>query len=283
MACWGWSALALVCIASALGLLIALSVSLIVSVRAAVWLGIPVFLALNAFLLWRGTSPRLNWVIAVCAERVCVRLFARRGRDQGDVCEPEIMLFEASEIASMSAHAVEVFLYGPKPKVIERLVIEPAEAVAEDVSDHIRRLRCASGQCGIRPIDPSKQVFVGNEEGPITIEWKWARPDLRMFLQHVARECPSVLIAPEQRSELDLNGIWHGFREEPNAEQRRMLVRAMRLGFGSRCVQLLSLYRFGTFPSLQKATAYLAEIEREEAGTERTTVQRQGSLTGSSS
>jgi len=82
------------------------------------------------------------------------------------------------------------------------------------------------------------------------------------------RECPSVVIAPEERSELDLNGIWNGVRfawKKPDAQQRRMLVQAKRLGFGCKCAELLSLHRG---MSLQESNAYLAEIEQEEAGGE---------------
>ncbi len=261
------------------GLLIALLVGLMISTRAAVWVGAPTVLLWNGYMLWRSRSPRLNWVIVVCAERVYVRLFAKRGRKHANV-DPEILVLESSEIASMSAHSIELFLHGPKPKVVEWLVIEPADIVAEAVSEHIRPLQCVMSPniCGIRPMDPDKQVYVSSEQGPLTIEWKWCRPTLRSFLKRVAQQCPSIVIGPELCSELDLNGIWHGIREEPNAEQRRMLVRAKRLGFGSKCVQLLSLHRFGTFPSLQKATAYMAEIERDEAETEQTTAPLQSSL-----
>ena len=252
--------------ASLWSVLIAFAVGLLLSVRAAVWIGVPALLTLNIFLLWRGRSPRLNWVIAAGAERVYLRLFARRGRNKGDVDEPEVMVFEASEIASMSAKSIDVFLYGPKPKVVEWLVIEPAETIAEDVSDHIRPLQCGMrpNLCGIKPIDPRKQVFVGNEEGPLTIEWKWCRPALRSFLQQVSPQCPSIFIAPEQRSELDLNGIWHGFKVQPHSDQRRLLAQAMRLGFAGKCKWLLIRYKYMTN---REAAACLAEIEQEEAMT----------------
>lgn len=268
LVCWGWSVLHVVCVASVPGLLIALLVDVIVSVRAAIWVGLPIVLGWNAYILWRGRSPRLNWVLAACGDRVYVRLFVRRVKGWPVVREPDVMVLEASEIAAISSHAVELFLYGPKPKVIEWLVIKPADSVAEAVSNHIRPLQYGSPNiCGIRPIDPGKQVYVGNEEGPLTIEWKWCRPGLRSFLQHVAQQCPAIAIGPESRSELDLNGVWHGLREEPNAQQRRLLVQAVHLGFGPECVKLLSLYRFCTFPSYQKATAYLTDIERGEAET----------------
>jgi hypothetical protein len=63
---------------------------------------------------------------------------------------------------------------------------------------------------------------------------------------------------------LDLNGIWHGPRGGPDAQQRQMLVQAKRLGFDCECERLLSLYR--GIPR-GEVSAYMAEIEREETGT----------------
>jgi len=255
LACWGWSILTFVCIASMPGLLIILITSLIVSVRAAVWLGVPVVLALNGYLFWRGWSPRLNWVIAGCADRFFVRLFVQRRRDLVNIQEPDVIIFESSEIASVSIRIVEVFLYGPKPRIVEWLVIEPVQTVAEIVSSRIHLL--------LRK--PGKQVFVVNESGRLTMNWKFCRPDLQTFLRQIVRECPSLVMAPEDRSELDLNGIWHGSREKPNAQQRQMLVRAVRLGFGCKCTELLSLHRAMSF---REAGTYLAEIVREDTGTD---------------
>jgi hypothetical protein len=255
LASWGWSVWTLVCIASAPGLLIAVIVSLTVSVRAAAWIGIPIVLALNGYLLWRGRPRRFNWVIAGCADQVFVRLFVQRGRSQDDVEKPDVIVLEASEIASMSARIVEVFLYGPKPRFVEWLAIEFPQVIAQGISNHIRPL--------LIPDNPNTQIYVTDETGCLTMNWEWCRPHLQAFLQHVVRECPSVLVTPEKRSELDLNGIWHGIREEPNAEQRKMLVQAVRLGFGCKCAELLSLHR--SMP-IREARAYLAQIEREETG-----------------
>jgi hypothetical protein len=266
LACWGWSLPTLVCIASAPGLLIALIAGLIFSVRAAAWLGMPVILALNGYLLWRGRSPRLSWVIAGCADRVFVRLFVQRGRGRADIQQPDVIIFEASEIASMRGRLVEVFLYGPKSRFVEWLVIEPPQAIAQGFSGHIRPL--------LKPDDPGKQVYVANEEGRLTMNWKWCRPDLQTFLRQVERECPSVAVSIEERSELDLNGIWNGVRfawKKPDAQQRQTLVQAKRLGFGHKCAELLSRHR-GLSP--QEASAYLAEIEREETRTGHSAVQR---------
>jgi len=56
-------------------------------------------------------SRRLNWVIAGCADRIFVRLFVRRRRSRADAEEPDVIMLEASEIASISARTLEVFLY----------------------------------------------------------------------------------------------------------------------------------------------------------------------------
>jgi hypothetical protein len=270
-ACWVWSVPALACIASVPGLLIALAAGFIVSARAAVWLGVPVLVGLNAFLIWRGTSPRLNCVVAASADRVYVRVFVRRVGRRDHAEEPDATWLDASEIASISPQTIEVFLYGPKPKIVERLVIEPVHDSAQRMSNRIDPL--------VTPFDPGKQVLAASQDGRLIMDWKWCRPDLREFLDQVARECPSVVIGPEKRSELDLNGIWHGLREEPDAGQRRLLVQAMRLGFARKCVQLLALYRPSSVtarPSsipLSEAAAYLAKIEREDGGTEDSAVQ----------
>jgi len=273
-ACWVWTATTLACIASVLSLLIALAVDFIGSARAAVWSGVPVFVGLNAFLIWRGRSPRLNCVLAGCADRVYVRLSVRRVRRRDHAEEPDAIWLQAWEIASISAQTIEVFLYGPKPKIFERLVLEPIQDSAEGTSNQIGPL--------LTPFDPGKQMFVSGEDGRLIMDWKWCRPDLRKFLDQVARECPSIVIGPEKHSELDLNGIWHGFREEPDAEQRRLLVQAMRLGFAHRCVLLLARYRPGSVtadPSssipFREAAEYLAKIEREDGGMEDSAVQRE--------
>jgi hypothetical protein len=241
------------CSLTILILLIAIAVSLIISVRAAAWFGVPVFLAENVYLLWLTKASRRNWVIAASAERVYVRLFMACGS------EPHVIVLEASEIASMSIKTVEVFVYGPKPEFAEWLVIEPAQAIEEIVPSHF-----LSFLEDIWTHDSGNLVRVGILEGRLTIGWKLCHPALRVFLQQVVRECPSVVIAPEEHSELDLNGIWqYGRLEKPNAQQRQMLVQAKRLGFGGECAQRLSQYKH---MSSRKASAYLAEIVQEEAG-----------------
>jgi hypothetical protein len=248
---------------NALILLLALVVDLMVSKRAALQFLVPALLFWNLYVLWLKKSYRRNWCVAVCAKRIYVR---------PDVNSPEVILLESSEIASMSIRSVDVYLYGPEPKFAERLVIEPVEAVAERVSDSIPPFMedCETSECScVR--GPSNVARVTSEDRYLLIGWKSCRPALPRFLQQVARECPSIVIRPDERSELDLNGIWHGTREAPSAEQRRMLVEAIRLGFGSNCARLLHLYRM---MPLSEAGAYLSEIEQEETQRENSVVQR---------
>jgi hypothetical protein len=231
----------------------------IFSVQAAIWLSVPVILGLNGYVLWRVISfPRNWWVIAGCNEGVYIRLFARPGRGRGDVPEPDVLVFEASEIASMSVRTVEVFLNGPRSRIVDwLLVIEPSQAVAEDFSRHVRPL--------LRSVDPSKWPLIGDKEGHLTIEWKWWDPALRVFLQQIVRDCPSIVIAPEDRSELDLNEMWSGLASNPNkdlsVQERQNLVQAKRLGFGCDLAGMLGRYKH---ISPRKAGAYLAELEQEE-------------------
>ncbi len=71
--------------------------------------------------------------------------------------EPDVIILEASEIASMSARTVEVFLDGSKPRIVEWLVIEPSQAIAQGFSDHFRSF--------LKSDDRGKQVFVTAGEG----------------------------------------------------------------------------------------------------------------------
>jgi hypothetical protein len=133
-----WHTVGFACAANVLALFIAIAVSVGVSVRAAGWLSVPVLLALNGYALWRAQASHRRWVIVGCADRVYVRLFAwlRRGHD--DLREPDVLVLEGREIASVSARTVEVFLDGSKPRIVEWLVIEPFETVADAVSSHVR-------------------------------------------------------------------------------------------------------------------------------------------------
>jgi hypothetical protein len=242
-------------------LLIALIASVIIPVRTAAWLGAAVVVALNGYLLWRGKSPRLNWVVAACADRVFLRLFLQRGWNRSATMWPEVLVLEASEIASMSIRTVEVYLDGSKPKLAQSLVIKPADAASEVIMNQVRSLLLSD--------DPRKQPYVRTEGGALTMKWRWCHPELPKFFQRLARECESIIIAPEERSELDLNGIWAGFSrnvsEELNAQERQQLVQAVRLGFGLECEWLLSRYQC---IALQDSAAYLAEIVRAESGAE---------------
>jgi hypothetical protein len=262
-----WYTLGTAYAANVLAILIALTVSLSVSVRAAAWVTVPVLLSLNGYVLWRTKASHRRWVLVGCANRLYLRLFAWCRGDHGDDHDPDVLVLEVSEITSMSIKTVEVFVYGPKPEFSEWLVIEPAQAVGDDISRHIRPLLTAT--------DPDKAVLVAHDGGRLTIEWKWWRPALRVFLQQVVQECPSVVIAPEERSELDLNGIWRGIsrslRKDLTVLGRQKLVQALHLGFGCECAGLVGQYKSISF---RQAAAYLAEIARDDSGLNRHTEQQ---------
>jgi hypothetical protein len=251
------------CVVNGFALLIALVASLAVSPRASLWIIGPVVLALNAYVLSRAITFRRQWEIAGSANRLYIRLFAWRSKDHADAEVPDVLVLDASEIASMWARTVDVYLYGPKPKFVDwMLMIEPAQGTFEDITKYIRPLLTQLEE---------KAVYVTSKERRLTIEWGWWQPSLREFLQQVAQECPSTAIGPEHRSELDLNGIWHGNRDFPNPEQRRLLRQALRLGCYCDLLGELGLRR--RMPR-RKAAALLSEIAREEESeTEQLTVQ----------
>ena len=249
-----------------ISLLLFIVMSLLVSVRSAAWLGVFFFLTLNAYVLWLTKLSRRNWVMSVCASRVYVRLYMTREKVASGIDEPDVVMFEASEIASISIRTVEAYLYGPKPKFAECLVIEPASEAARSASannlwfpEDCETLGC----CG----EPRSNYLarVTNEDGRLVIAWRHCHPNVRRFVQKVVREFPSVVVGPVERCELDLNSIWHGYREmNLDEQQRHSLLQAKRFGFGSDCAWLLTLHR-GLSP--QEAQTYLEELEQEcEAG-----------------
>jgi hypothetical protein len=230
--------------------------ALILSWRAAVCIGVPAFLAWNAWVLWRARSPRLSWVVRARHERIYIRLFAGFGRVWRESGGPDVLMFEASEVASMSIRTIEVFLDGPKPKIVDWLMIEPSSTITENLSGQI-----PSFLEEIRTPDLSERVYWASEERRLAVGWKWCRPALRVFLQQIVRECPSIGIGPEEHSELDLNGIWSNRRRNLDTEERQKLARAVRLGFFCACAGLVSRYKHLSF---RKAGACLAEIRRAE-------------------
>src|SRR6185437_10703166 len=116
---------------NALILIIAVAVSLFVSVRAAAWFGVPAFAIWNAYVLWLLKFSNRRWVIAVSADRIYAPLF------MGRASEPHVFVIETSDVASFSTKTVEVFVYGPDPEFAEWLVIEPAQAIAEILPSQI--------------------------------------------------------------------------------------------------------------------------------------------------
>src|ERR1700751_3678401 len=93
-------------------LLFALMMSFSVSTRAAAWVSVPFLAALYGCVLWRARASRQKWIVVGRAGRICVRIFAWRSKDHSSSNDPDVLMFEASEIASISARKVEVFFDG---------------------------------------------------------------------------------------------------------------------------------------------------------------------------
>ena len=91
-------------------LLLFIVLSLLVSVRSAAWLGMFFFLTWNAYVLWLTKSSRRNWCAAVYAGRVYLRLYMTRETAPDGVDVPDVMVLEASEIASIWIRTVEAYL-----------------------------------------------------------------------------------------------------------------------------------------------------------------------------
>lgn len=237
--------------------------SLLVSVRSAAWLGLFFFFTWNAYALWLTKSVRRNWIMAVYGGRVYLRLYMTRERVPIGIDEPDVVVFEASEIASISVRTVEAYLYGPKPKFAECLVIEPAAASSVPVRIPSFQGYCeALGSCG----EPGSNclVRVANEDGRLVIAWRRCHPDVRFFVRRAVQECPSLIVGPKERCELDLNGIWHGYREmNLNQQQRHLLIQAKRFGFGPDCAGLLTMHKDMSSPEVR---ACLSQIEQEDGG-----------------
>jgi hypothetical protein len=249
-------------------LLLFIVMSLLVSVRSAAWLGMFFFLTWNAYVFWLTKLSRRNWVMAVCAGRAYVRLYMTREEVPSGIDEPDVIVFDASEIASISIRTVEAYLYGPKPKFAECLVIEPAPSVAGSVPTNnpsFPRYCETLGCCG--ESRSNYLVHVANEDGRLVVAWRRCHPDVRVFVREIVREFPFVFVGPEERCEIDLNSIWHGYRSmNLDEQQRHSLLQAKCFGFGPDCAWLLTTHKDVSSPEVQ---ACLAELEREEAGTGR--------------
>ncbi len=245
-------------------LLLFIVMSILVSVRSAAWLGTFFFLTWNAYVLWLTKFSPRNWVMAVCAGRAYVRLYMTREKVASGVDEPDVVVFETSEIASISIRTVEAYLYGPKPKFAECLVIESAVAGSVPTNNPSFPGYCETlGCCG----EPRSNylVRVTNEDGRLVIAWRRCHPDAQKFVRKVVREFPTVVVGPAERCELDLNSIWHGYGEmNLNEQQRHLLIQAKCFGFGSDCAWLLKLHKDVSSPDVQ---ACLEDLEQEyEAG-----------------
>jgi len=165
------------------------------------------------------------------------------------------MVFEVPEIVSISASNVRLLF--PWARTTKRwLVIEPANALREEVSNRLRSAGCGGMLCG-----PETEALVADEDGRLAIEWRLYRPALRRFMNEVKREWPSLTVTQERRREVDLIAIWN----EPEPYRRQVLAEAKRYGLGAACVFLVMSKRHVSF---SQAAAYMAALGGRPAGEE---------------
>jgi hypothetical protein len=201
----------------------------------AIRLGGALLIAFNGLLCWRAIFNTGNWIIAVRDDRLYFRLFAAFLSKSKSV-EPSVMELDVVEIASISIRAVDAFYLGPKPHILEWLVVEPNENAKVQMAQHYGRVSPPANAC-----DTLRQWFTGWQEKEQALSTRWFyKPPLRTFL----------------RSELDLMQ----FSKKSREEQARLVAQAMRLGLRSACEHVL-MYDGFVHRSRREARDYLATID----------------------
>jgi hypothetical protein len=224
--------------------------------RASGWeyatrLGGALLIAFNGFLCWRAIFNTGNWIIAVRDDRLYFRLFAAFLSKSKSV-EPSVMELDVVEIASISIRAVDAFYLGPKPHILEWLVVEPNENAKVQMAQHYGRVSPPANAC-----DTHRQWFTGWQEKEQALSTRWFyKPPLRTFLELMPAPFAHLKIAEERRSELDLMQ----FSKKSREEQARLVAQAMRLGLRSACEHVL-MYDGFVHRSRREARDYLATID----------------------
>jgi hypothetical protein len=156
-------------------------------------------------------------------------------------------------VASIRVREAEVFISGPKPNVVQWLVVEPAPEICAPIADQFERLSPPTLGC-----DLYREWFTGWSGTGIFTEWKLYRPGLRTFIRQIASKFPNLSIAEDSRSELDLTGL----ARKPELEQRKLLAQAKRLGFGAACVFALMNHKYKRM-SMAEAREYMSNIDMD--------------------
>jgi hypothetical protein len=203
------------------------------------------------FLFWRVAFSKVHWVVAGCTEHFYFRLYRpfRENLRLGREPAPSILELQCAEVRSMSRQIVDAFIAGPDPKIAESLIVqlEPQAQIA--VAEEFERLSPS-----VSRYDLDKLWFVRWSDGSLVVQWRRYHLSLRTLLSTIAGRYPSIIVAPESRSELDLSG----FARKPVLEQQRLLVEAKRLGFGADCIKVVMNNPYKR-RSMMEAVRYISE------------------------
>ena len=207
----------------------------------------------NLILLLRGALGRQSWVFLSCGERFYIRLFSPMGRGAYESLELDVLTLELEEVESVRIQIRKIFVYGPKPKVTECLVIDLEPTARGLVAE---RLAPPVGTC-----DPYREWFAGSKDGIIWIPWKSYRPALRAFVKQIELHFPNLTRSELELPDLDLISAVN----KPEPERRRLLAEAKRMGYGADCVWALHENSIGSSlymrRPLKECIDYMANIE----------------------
>ncbi len=162
------------------------------------------------------------------------------------------MELDVAEIASISIRAVDAFYLGPKPHILEWLVVEPNETSKVQMTEQYHRVSPPADAC-----DTHRQWFTGWQEKEQVLSTRWFyKPATRTYLEQTARPFAHHKIREEKRSEMDLMRLSGKSREK----QARLVAQAKRLGLVRACEHVLMQDGF-LRRSRMGAREYLATID----------------------
>ncbi len=169
-----------------------------------------------------------------------------------------MIALDVGEVLSVGIQTRTIFVHGPKPKIVEWLVVEPQPRAQIFVTAQFNHLSPPIGTC-----DPYREWFAGSVDGILRIPWQSYRPALRAFANQIELHFPKLTESEVTLPELDLISAVNA--REP--ERRRLLAEAKRLGYGADCIRALWMNSVGsslyTRRSLKESAEYMSNIEAE--------------------
>jgi hypothetical protein len=196
--------------------------------------GLALLLIWNLLLAVRRRLGKTNWVVAASGDCVLAKLFAPRGLGSRLVASPNVLEMRTGEIASVWSKTTDIIWPRTKPSVVEWLVIEPSSTGLKDFEKQAQGLFPSSETC-----DPYREWFAAWRDTRLLIPWDLCRPGLPEFWTLVRAQKPNLTILEGERSSVDLRVFW----SKPEQEQRELLTKAKRLGYGLTCILMLKRHR----------------------------------------